>query len=65
MSALDRLKLLGDRADPLTRWQAEAELRIEAKTQAQRRTRAPPRTCGGGRERTGAAAAQRDRGPTA
>ena len=30
MSALDRLKLLGDRADPLTRWQAEAELRIEA-----------------------------------
>jgi seryl-tRNA synthetase len=31
MSALDRLKLLGDRADPLTRWQAEAELRAEAK----------------------------------
>lgn|SRR5262249_3573151 len=31
MSALDRLKLLGDRADPLTGWQAEAELRAEAK----------------------------------
>jgi CHASE3 domain sensor protein len=25
MSARDRLKLLGDRADPLTKWQAEAE----------------------------------------
>jgi hypothetical protein len=37
MSALDRLKLLGDRADPLTRWQAEAELRTEAE-QRQRRS---------------------------
>jgi hypothetical protein len=36
MSALDRLKLLGERADPLTRWQAEAELRTEAE-QRQRR----------------------------
>jgi hypothetical protein len=30
MSARDRLTLLGDRADPLTRWQAEAEMRAEA-----------------------------------
>ena len=36
MSALDRLKLLGDRADPLTRWQAEAELRIEAEDERER-----------------------------
>jgi hypothetical protein len=35
MSALDRLRLLGDRADPLTRWQAEAEL----KEQGQRRSK--------------------------
>jgi hypothetical protein len=36
MSALDRLKLLGDRADPLTRWQAEAELQTEAEQRQQR-----------------------------
>jgi hypothetical protein len=35
MSALDRLKLLGDRADPLTRWQAEAE--VKAETEARER----------------------------
>src|SRR5262245_30698123 len=35
MSALNRLKLLGDRADPLTRWQAEAELQ----EQRQRRSK--------------------------
>jgi predicted RNase H-like nuclease (RuvC/YqgF family) len=35
MSALDRLKLLGDGADPLTRWQAEAE--VKAETEARER----------------------------
>ena len=35
MSALDRLKLLGDRADPATRWQAEAEMQAEAERERQ------------------------------
>jgi len=40
-SALNRLKLLGDRADQLTRWQADAELqeRARARCDAERKER--------------------------
>jgi hypothetical protein len=57
MSALDRLKLLGDRADALTKWQAEAELRTKAEQRNEKRDhhreRAATGTCchhGGGSE---------------
>jgi hypothetical protein len=36
MSAMDRLRLLGDRADDLTRYQAEAEAKLEMDAREQR-----------------------------
>jgi len=38
-SALNRLKLLGDRADELTKWQADAELREQARARADQERR--------------------------